>query len=203
MENNNLETKSDKELISIYASKYPSPIDRKEMERFRKENPKLYNEMRKRRLFVNLEHIIPPEIMEEYEKIKKEDKEIEMRKREGIIKKYDLSLEKFAKIIIRRKMGIELKTKEELNKEKVIKLLFDMERNVFEEIKKLEEYRTLYQFQLAPLRKIILNRNIKNIDELRRTARSLKDIENEKGYESIEKLKKYMEKIYNRLKVFS
>ncbi len=197
--NNNLESKTDEELIAIYSSGYPSPIDARGIKGLIKNDSMLYKEMEKRRLLVNLKYIVTPTILKEYEKIQEEDKVREAEGRERIIEKYDLSPDKFSKIMIERRTGAKLRTEQELRRDKIIKLVKEMAEETFESIQEIEEYKMFYTFQLIPLRRIVDNRG-GDLNELSKTAQSLKGLNNEKNYEVIEKFKRYMNRIYNETK---
>jgi|GEM_PF-3529764 hypothetical protein len=196
---NNLESISDEEIIAIYSSTYPLPLDMKSMKKLVKKDPELYKEMEKRRLFVNLRYIVPPQILKEYEKIQEQDKEREAEGRDSIIKKYDLTLDKFSKIMIERTTEAKIRTEQELKKDKIVKLVKEMAEKTFDGIHNLEEYKTLYTFQLVPLKRIIDNGEI-DLNELSKTAKSLKELDNKKNYEVIEKFKSYMARVYNETK---
>lgn len=193
---NSLESKTDEELIAIYSSQYPSPLDARSIKKLMKNDNELYKEMERRKLFINLRHIVTPGIVKEYERIQEEDKEREAEGREGIIKKYDLSLDKFSRIMIERKTGTKLKTEGELKHVRLIKIVNEMVKETFEGIEKLKDYEVLYKFQLSPIKRIVMEGGL-DINDLRKTAESLKDLDNERGYESIDKLKKYMGRIYH------
>ena len=187
MEDNYLESKTNKEILGIYSLEYPSTLDARNLKRLMEKDQTLYNEMKRRGMFADTKCVVLPKIREDFEKIE-----------EGIIKKYSLSIDRFSRIRSGR-MGIELKTNDMLIESRVMAILGSINSDeILEEIEKAPELSQLYKFNLTPLRSMLVEKKI-NTKKLTEIAEFLDGYENRKGYEAIDKLKRCMKKICSEL----